>query len=94
MSKDGDTVISDTRSESNLNEEDFYDMLKGVDVCKNDSSKTKNEHRHWSMLLHDSVDEMIENLKRLNMPRKKIQPLTRVRQKSSLNLPRCMAQLT
>ena len=71
MSKDGDAVTSDAYSCSNLNEEDFYDRLKGVGVFKANQNKIKNEHGHWSTLLHDSVDETIENLKRLDMPRKK-----------------------
>ena len=66
-------------SRENLNEEDFYNALKGVSASKADSKKAKNEYGHWSTLLYDSVEEMVKNLKRLNILRKTILPLTFVR---------------
>ena len=44
MSEDPDTTA--LYSEEKLNEEDFYDMLKGFGVSKADSDTIKNEYRH------------------------------------------------
>ena len=80
MSEASDATVP--HSEENLNEEDFYETLKGVGMSKNDLNKIKNECGAWSVLLLDSVDEMIENLSSLKISRKNIRPLKHVRHKA------------
>ena len=65
MSEDSHATVP--HYEENLNVEDFHEMLN--------SQKTKDEHVAWSVLLLDSLDEMMEYLSSLKTPHKTILPL-------------------
>ena len=80
MSQDSNT--STPCDVDNLTEEDFFEMLKGVGLLKKESLKTKEECGCSSTILHNRMDEMIEDLQRINMPRRIIKTLTHVRYKS------------
>ena len=52
-------IIIDARapySKGNLDSTDFYRMLKGLGVSKQDSTKLHVEHGSWNMLMYESME--------------------------------------
>ena len=84
MTADVSTDVLAPYSKGNLDSTDFYRILEGLGVSKQDSTKLQDEYGGWNIIMYESMEELKIKFRKLNLYRKTSEPTLTARGPSSI----------